>query len=178
MAEVKDFVIEKMEPLLAEHPSLQIHLSKTYDIPKWFAPGLFKLLTRIKPLDEEDVRLVGLPDSLKVCSLREKLRRCEKCILCGAMIPSDSFCLEKISDLGFDIPRSDLARLARACCACSDRSRLFEFGLPPIIGFNPTFPPWGFRNLRERRADEGSQKENTLGSRGVPMRLDELCRIT
>ncbi|KAF8345182.1 hypothetical protein F5887DRAFT_917466 [Amanita rubescens] len=66
MAEVKTLVIEKMEPLLINLPSLQIHLAKTYNIQKWPAPALYRLTQRAKPLGEEDVGLVGLSDSLKI----------------------------------------------------------------------------------------------------------------
>ncbi len=182
MAEVKDFVIEKVEPLITGHPSLQIHLSKTYDIPKWFAPGLLKLVTRIKPLDEEDVRLVGLPDSLKVCALREKLRRCEECTLCGAMIPSDNLCLGGIRDIAFDIPHSDLARLARACCACSEmRPRLFDFkfglpGVPSTTTFNPAVALRDFQNLREREQTMGQARQSARARRAREIALGRAAK--
>ena len=104
MAEVKTLVIDKMEPLLINLPSLQIHFAKTYNIPKWLAPALYRLAQRATPLGEEDVGLVGLPDSLKICALREKLKRCKKC---GAGIYSRDIGL---SDIGsaFDIHDSDL----------------------------------------------------------------------
>ena len=75
MAEVKTFVIEKMEPLLINLPTLQIHLAKTYNIQKWLAPALYRLTQHVNPLDEEDARLVGVSVSLKISALREKLRR-------------------------------------------------------------------------------------------------------
>ena len=79
MTQVKKFAIEKMIPLLTTLPALQIHLAKTYDIREWLAPGFLRLAHRIKPLDEEDVRLVGLTDSLKICALRENGKRCDRC---------------------------------------------------------------------------------------------------
>ncbi|KAF8331245.1 hypothetical protein F5887DRAFT_1176392 [Amanita rubescens] len=104
MVDVKTLVIEEMEPLLINLPSLQIHLAKTYNIQKWLAPALYRLTQRAKPLDEEDARLVGLSDSLKICALREKLRRCEKY---GAGIRSGGFGLKEIGH-AFDIRDSDL----------------------------------------------------------------------
>ncbi|KAF8341019.1 hypothetical protein F5887DRAFT_977789, partial [Amanita rubescens] len=88
MAKVKTLAIDKMESLLINLPSLQIHLARTYNIQKWLAPALYRLAQRTKPLGEEDVRLVGLSDSLKICALREKLSRCKKC---GAGIHSGDF---------------------------------------------------------------------------------------
>ena len=79
MAQVKKFAIEKMDLLLITLPALQIHLAKTYDIRQWITPGLLRLARRIEPLDEEDVRLVGLADSMKICALRENAKRCDCC---------------------------------------------------------------------------------------------------
>ncbi|KAF8345183.1 hypothetical protein F5887DRAFT_917467 [Amanita rubescens] len=111
MVDVKTLVIEKMEPLLINLPSLQIHLAKTYNIQKWLAPALYRLTQRAKPLDEEDARLVGLSDSLKICALREKLRRCEKY---GAGIRSGGFGLKEIGH-AFDIRDSDLLSSVLGC---------------------------------------------------------------
>ncbi len=119
MIDVKTLVIEKMEPLFINLPSLQIHLAKTYNIQKWLAPALYRLIQRAKPLDEEDVRLVGLSDSLKICALREKLRRCEKY---GAGIRSGGFGLKEIGH-AFDIRDSDLLSSVLGCeqnCTCSN----------------------------------------------------------
>ena len=107
MAEIKILAIEKMEPLLTYFSSLQVQLAKAYNIRKWLAPGLFRLAQRARPLDEEDVRLVGLVDSLKICALREKLRRCEKCVSCGEGIHSGGFGLLEIGHV-FGISGSDL----------------------------------------------------------------------
>ena len=103
MAKVKTLVIDKMESLLVNLPSLQIHLARTYNIQKWLAPALYRLAQRTKPLGEEDVRLVGLSDSLKICALREKLSRCKKC---GAGIHSGDFMRE--IGRAFDIRDFDL----------------------------------------------------------------------
>jgi len=118
MAEVKTLVVEKMEPLLINLPSLQIHLAKTYNIQKWPVPALYRLTQRAKPLGEEDVELVGLSDSLKICALREKIRRCEKC---GVRIHSGNFDLGEIGR-AFDIHDSDLPSSVSGCeqnCTCS-----------------------------------------------------------
>ena len=58
-----------VEPLLSKYPALQVQLAKTYDIRKWLALGLLRLTQRTRPLNKEDVRLVGLSDSLKICAL-------------------------------------------------------------------------------------------------------------
>ena len=97
MAAVKTLAIGKMEPLLAQFPALQVQIAKAYDIRKWLAPGFLRLAQRKVPLDEGDVTLVGLSDSLKICALREKIRRCEKCSACGAGIHSGGFGLAEIS---------------------------------------------------------------------------------
>ncbi|KAF8345177.1 hypothetical protein F5887DRAFT_1158971 [Amanita rubescens] len=86
MIQVKKFAIEKMNPLLTTLPALQIHLAKTYGIREWLAPGFLRLAHRIKPLDEEDVRLVGLTDSLKICALRENGKRCDMCRSLGVSL--------------------------------------------------------------------------------------------
>ena len=82
MGEIRAFAIKKMTPLLTESPSLQIYLAKVYGIKEWLAPGFFRLARRTRPLDEEDVKLVGLSDALKICALREKRRRCVCCSSC------------------------------------------------------------------------------------------------
>ncbi|KAF8632432.1 hypothetical protein AX15_001876 [Amanita polypyramis BW_CC] len=79
MDKIKAFAVKKMTPLLTGSPSLQIHLAKVYDIKEWLAPGLVRLVNHVRPLDEEDVKLIGLSDALKVCSLRDKITRCEAC---------------------------------------------------------------------------------------------------
>ena len=121
MAAVKALAIEKMEPLLTITPSLQVQLAKAYDIRKWLAPGFFRLAQRTRPLDEGDVRLVGLSDSLKICALREKIKRCEKCSACGAGIHSGGgFGLAEIGH-AFHITGSDLPSSVAGCeqnCTC------------------------------------------------------------
>jgi hypothetical protein len=120
MDAVKTLAIEKMEPLLTTVPSLQVQLAKAYNIRKWLAPGFFRLAQRTRPLDEWDVRLLGLSDSLKICALREKIRRCEKCSACGAGIHSGGFGLGEIGH-AFHITGSDLPSSVAGCernCTC------------------------------------------------------------
>ena len=111
MAEVKTLAIGKMEPLITKFPSLQVHLAKTHNIQKWLASGLFRLAQRAKPLDEEDVRLVGLSNTLKICALREKRGRCEKCNSYGAGIESGGISLKEFGH-AFGISSTDLSSMA------------------------------------------------------------------
>ena len=114
MTQVKKFAIEKMNPLLTTLPALQIHLAKTYDIREWLAPGFLRLAHRIKPLDEEDARLVGLSDSFKICALREIGKRCDGC-------GSRGVGLEEIGNT-FGIRDSNLPNTVSGCkqtCVCS-----------------------------------------------------------
>jgi len=85
MADVKDFVVENMTPLLeGESASLQIHLAKEYDVQKWLEPGITRLVERSNLIDEEDVGLIGLSEALKVCGLREGRRiKRSSCNNCG-----------------------------------------------------------------------------------------------
>ncbi|KAF8331243.1 hypothetical protein F5887DRAFT_218845 [Amanita rubescens] len=108
MTQVKKFAIEKMNTLLITLPALQIHLAKTYDIREWLAPGFLRLAHRIKPLDEEDAGLVGLSDSFKICALREKGKRCDRCGSCGVG-------LKEIGDT-FGIRDSDLPGVTVSGC--------------------------------------------------------------
>ena len=128
MVKVKTLVINKMEPLLVNLPSLQIHLAKTYKIQKWLAPALFRLAQRAEPLDEEDVKLVELSDSLKICALREKLTRCKKC---RAGIQSGDFNLVKEIGREFGIRNSDLGSGREQHCTCS-RARADSAQLGPL----------------------------------------------
>ena len=137
-------------------PSLQVQLAKAYDIRKWLAPGFFRLARRTRPLDEEDVRLVGLSDSLKICALREKIKRCEKCNACGAGIHTGGFGLGEIGK-AFHITGSDLLSSVAGCeenCACPSNvptppaARLSTnasgtFGVPtqPMFGASPFSQP-------------------------------------
>ena len=117
MAEVKTFVIEKMTPLLTKFPSLQIDLAKTYNIRTWLAPGFSRLACRDEPLSEDDVKLVGLTDSLKICALRERKRRCEKCAgTCGERMHTGGFTLEEFGQ-AFGFSDSELPPLYE-CCVC------------------------------------------------------------
>ncbi|KIL64530.1 hypothetical protein M378DRAFT_162971 [Amanita muscaria Koide BX008] len=76
MIELKNLVVDYMTPLLgAESPSLQIHLAKVYDVPKWLQPAKTRLVERINPIDKNDVRLIGPTLALEVCALREKALR-------------------------------------------------------------------------------------------------------
>ncbi|PFH50452.1 hypothetical protein AMATHDRAFT_145051 [Amanita thiersii Skay4041] len=81
--EIVTLAVERMAPLLAEKPSLQIHLAKQYQITEWMLPGLSKLIQSDRALNEKDVELIGLSDALKAISLRETLRpgnsRCYNC---------------------------------------------------------------------------------------------------
>ncbi|KAM6493190.1 hypothetical protein JOM56_011324, partial [Amanita muscaria] len=76
MIELKNLVVDYMTPLLeAESPSLQIHLAKVYDVPKWLQPAKTRLVERSNPIDKNDVRLIGPTFALEVCALREKALR-------------------------------------------------------------------------------------------------------
>ena len=128
MDKVKTFVIDKMEPLLTDFPSLQIHLAKAYKIQKWFAPALYRLAQRAEPLGEEDIRLVE-SDWLKICALREKLTRCKKC---GAGIHSGDFNLMEEIGRVFEIRDSDLPSpgLGREQhCTCSKAKAEAKIGV-------------------------------------------------
>ena len=120
MAEIRIFVIKKMTPLLADFPSLQIHLARTYNIQSWLGLGLSRLSRRAEPLNEEDVRLVGLSDSLKICALRERKRRCDKCDSCRANTHSGGFTKDELGQ-EFGIRESDLPPFNKLC-ACSKRA--------------------------------------------------------
>ena len=115
MAEVKAFIIKKMTPLLTEFPSLQINLAKIYNIQTWLAPGLSRLACRAEPLSEDDVKLVGLTDSLKICALRETKRRCEKCTgSCGERMHSGGFTVKEFGQ-AFGFSDSELTPLSVRC---------------------------------------------------------------
>ncbi|PFH47377.1 hypothetical protein AMATHDRAFT_6818 [Amanita thiersii Skay4041] len=75
MEAIRNLAIKSMQPQLANHPSLKVHLAKHYDVKDWLVPGLVKLVQRKRPLDEDDVQLIGLTDALKVAALREDCRR-------------------------------------------------------------------------------------------------------
>jgi hypothetical protein len=128
MNEVTTLAVGKMEPLLITRPSLQVHIAKAYHIRKWLAPGFFRLAQRTRPLDEWDVKLVGLQDSLKICALREKIRRCETC----AGIHSGGFQVG-LGEIGhaFHITGSDLPGSVAGCeqnCTCHRTRRPSQYG--------------------------------------------------
>ena len=85
MTEVKDFVVETMTPLLGgESASLQVHLAKEYDVQKWLKPGITRLVERSAPIDDGDVKFIGVTEALKVCRLREdRIRGGSMCGNCG-----------------------------------------------------------------------------------------------
>ncbi|KAF8331248.1 hypothetical protein F5887DRAFT_998559 [Amanita rubescens] len=117
MAEIKTFVVKKMTPLLTDFPSLQIHLAKAYDIQSWLGPGLSRLVWRAEPLSQEDVRLVGLSDSLKICALRERKPRCDICDSCCANTHSGGFTEDELGKVfGIDPPQFDES------CKCPKRA--------------------------------------------------------
>ena len=131
MTEVTTFAIKKMETLLTTLPSLQIQLAKTYNIRQWLAPGFLGLAQRPRPLDEEDVILVGLQDSLKICALREKIKQCTSCNV--GIHSLDSFVLKEIGK-AFHITGSDLTCSVVGCeqnCSCSS----FAFGPNTSVRF-------------------------------------------
>ena len=115
MAEVKAFVIQKMTPLLTEFPSLQINLAKTYNVRTWLAPGLSRLACRVEPVSEDDVMLVGLTDSLRICALRERKRRCKKCTgSCGEYMHTGGFTSREFGQ-AFGFSDSELPPLYERC---------------------------------------------------------------
>ena len=133
MAPVKKFAIEKMDSLLISLPALQIHLAKTYDIQEWLAPGYLRLAHRVKPLDEEDARLVGLSDSFKICALRENGKRCDRC-------GSRGIGLEEIGHK-FGIRHSNLPNAVSGCnqtCVCIKPPELAD-----VQDLDPTASSWG-----------------------------------
>jgi len=71
MAEVKAFAVERIKPLLGDSPSLQVQMARVHNVKEWLLPAFHELVKRKEPLDEEDVKLIGLTDALKVMSLRE-----------------------------------------------------------------------------------------------------------
>jgi len=71
MAEVKAFAVERIKPLLGDSPSLQVQMARVHNVKEWLLPAFHELVKRKDPLDEEDVKLIGLTDALKVMSLRE-----------------------------------------------------------------------------------------------------------
>ena len=108
MAEIKMFVVGKMTPLLTDFPSLQIHLARKYNIQSWLGPGLSRLVWRAEPLSQEDVRLVGLSDSLKICAVRERKPRCDMCDSCYEIIHSGGFTEDELGRVfGIDLPQFD-----------------------------------------------------------------------
>ncbi|KAF8345186.1 hypothetical protein F5887DRAFT_1196373 [Amanita rubescens] len=122
MAEIKMFVVKKMTPLLTDFPSLQIHLARTYNIQSWLGPGLSRLVWRAEPLSQEDVRLVGLSDSLKICALREKKPRCNRCESCYASTHSGGFTEDELGQVfGIDLPQFDNARRGQSKVVQLDR---------------------------------------------------------
>ena len=114
MDEVKAFVIGKMTPLLTEFPSLQIHLAKMYDIRTWLGLGLSRLASRAEPISEDDAKLIGLADSLKICALRERQRRCENCNSCGENMHSGGFDLRHLRQ-AFGFSDFELPPLYKHC---------------------------------------------------------------
>ncbi|KAK2462924.1 hypothetical protein APHAL10511_005122 [Amanita phalloides] len=160
MTEVKTFAIRRMAPLLIESPCLQIHLAKTYDIGEWLLPGLLGLVRRDKVLDEEDVKLVGLSDALKICALRERKRRCERCGSCDAGVHSGGFEVEDIrrvfgiSDLPSSVPQFE------EICTCPPRppphhstsqfsiqSGFVTAAIPDVVEVRSEESPWPTRAL-------------------------------
>ncbi|KAF8331241.1 hypothetical protein F5887DRAFT_1074552 [Amanita rubescens] len=138
MTQVKKFAIKKMDPLLITLPALQIQLARTYDIQEWLAPGFLRLAHRIKPLDEEDARLVGLSDSFKICALRENWKRCDRCGSCGVG-------LKEIGDT-FGFRDSNLPNTVSGCkqtCVCSKS--------PIVTGGNITQSDWAATYLRSQK---------------------------
>lgn len=131
MTEVKALIIKKMTPLLTEFPSLQINLAKTYNIRTWLAPGLSRLACRAEPLNEDDVKLVGLTDSLTICALRERKRRCEKCTgSCGEHMHTGGFTLREFGQ-AFGFSDSELPPSYERCVC------------PPV-----TVPPWPLEDTK------------------------------
>lgn len=133
MTRVKDFTIEKMNPLLVGLPSLQIHLAKTYNVREWLAPGLLRLVHRVEPVNEEDVRLLGLSDALKTCALREKVKRCEGCNACQCGID--------LKGIGraFGIRDSDIPGTVSGCmktqCTCPKKPSPVPLQSRPMYGY-------------------------------------------
>ena len=115
MTEVQVFVIKKMTPLLTEFPSLQINLAKTYNIRTWLVAGLSRLAWRAEPLSVDDVKLVGLTNSVTICALRERKRRCETCTgSCGERMHTGGFTLEEFGE-AFGFSDSELPSLYEHC---------------------------------------------------------------
>ena len=114
MDEIKTFVVNKMTPLLTGFPSLQIHLARTYDIQSWLALGWPRLALRPEPLNEEDVRLVGLSDSLKICALRERKRRCNRCDSCYERTHSGGFTKDELGQ-AFGIRKYEVPSFDEFC---------------------------------------------------------------
>ncbi|KAF8632457.1 hypothetical protein AX15_001888 [Amanita polypyramis BW_CC] len=123
MAKVKAFSVEKMTPLLIESPTRQIYLSKTYDIKEWLALGVVRLANRTRPIDEEDVKIVGISDALKVCALREKRVQCGTC----KARKNWGFEMKEVGEM-FGICDTDLPSVVEGCekcCNCSDDGPFF-----------------------------------------------------
>lgn len=142
MTQVKKFAIEKMIPLLITLPALQIHLAKTCDIREWLAPSLLRFTHRIKPLDEEDVGLVGLSNSLKICALRESGKRCDWC-------GSHGIGLEEIGHT-FGIRGSELPDTVSGCtqtCVCLEPAEDVEENMATRNLFSRP----GRRSVRKKR---------------------------
>ncbi|PFH47374.1 hypothetical protein AMATHDRAFT_6815 [Amanita thiersii Skay4041] len=74
MPQIQKLAMNSMLSHLQACPILQAKLEKEYDIKEWLVAALNRLVQQAKPLDEEDVEVLGISNSLKVMRLRETCR--------------------------------------------------------------------------------------------------------
>lgn len=73
--------IEELQQQLAYIPATRVVLSTAYHIDDWMLPALHQLARRDKPMDSDDVRVMGLERVLKISQVRERyVPPCAKCL--------------------------------------------------------------------------------------------------
>ncbi|KDR75480.1 hypothetical protein GALMADRAFT_69119 [Galerina marginata CBS 339.88] len=70
MDRLRGLAIAKLTKILNDGRTL-VNLGRKYNVDSWVISGLEKLVARKEPMDEEDVRSIGISDVLKVSALRE-----------------------------------------------------------------------------------------------------------
>jgi len=68
---VRNFAINKLYAKLRMSPHELILLGKKFNVEEFLFVGVETLIRRAKPLDEEDVRRIGIAEVLKIASIRE-----------------------------------------------------------------------------------------------------------
>ena len=71
MDRVRHLAITKLYATLRMSPHELILLGKKFNVEDFLFVGVETLIRRAKPLDEEDVRRIGIAEVLKIASIRE-----------------------------------------------------------------------------------------------------------